>query len=100
MCGICGIFETEGESIIDRRTLKGMADTLTNRGRDDQGFYSSGGAGLAPRRLSIIDLAAGHQPLSTEDSSICIAFNRETSHFQELNRQYISSGHTFRTRSA
>src|SRR4051794_16482124 len=99
MCGICGIFETGGESIIERSTLKAMADTIRHRGPDDDGFYVCGGVGLAHRRLSIIDLAGGHQPLANEDESVWIAFNGEIYNFEELNRQYLGTGHTFRTQS-
>ena len=98
MCGICGVFETEGK-VVQRATLKSMADTLTHRGPDDEGFYCCGGIGLAHRRLSIIDLAGGHQPLSNEDETVWIAFNGEIYNFEELNKRYLSSGHTFRTRS-
>jgi asparagine synthase (glutamine-hydrolysing) len=76
-----------------------MADSLRHRGPDDEGFYSGGGIGLAHRRLSIIDLEGGHQPLSNEDGSVWIVFNGEIYNFDELNRRYLSSGHTFRTRS-
>jgi asparagine synthase (glutamine-hydrolysing) len=99
MCGICGIFEPGRETAIATSTLKAMADRLEHRGPDDEGFYSCGGIGLGFRRLSIIDLAGGHQPLSNEDGSVWIAFNGEIYNFQELNRQYLSSGHRFRTRS-
>src|SRR3954468_5575289 len=99
MCGICGIFESGGEKIVQRATLKAMSDTISHRGPDDDGFYTSGGAGLAHRRLSIIDLAGGHQPLANEDDSVLIVFNGEIYNFEELNRRYLSSGHTFRTRS-
>ncbi len=99
MCGICGIFETEKGKVVPRATLKSMADTLSHRGPDDDGFYSCGGAGLAHRRLSIIDLEGGHQPLSNEDESIWIVFNGEIYNFEELNNRYLSTGHTFRTRS-
>ena len=97
MCGICGIFDTE--RIVQRETLKAMSDTLRHRGPDDEGFYNCGGMGLAHRRLSIIDLEGGHQPLSNEDETIWIAFNGEIYNFEELNRRYLSSGHRFRTRS-
>jgi asparagine synthase (glutamine-hydrolysing) len=99
MCGICGIFETEHGKQAQRITLKAMADTIHHRGPDDEGFYSCGGAGLGFRRLSIIDLEGGHQPLSNEDESIWIIFNGEIYNFQELNDRYLSSGHAFRTRS-
>jgi asparagine synthase (glutamine-hydrolysing) len=98
MCGICGIFEPGRQTAIELATLKKMADSMRHRGPDDEGFYVSGGAGLAHRRLSIIDLAGGHQPLSNEDETVWIAFNGEVYNFEELNRRYLSSGHTFRTR--
>lgn len=99
MCGICGIFESNGEQIVQRATLKSMADTIRHRGPDDDGFYTCGGVGLAHRRLSIIDLEGGHQPLANEDESVWIVFNGEIYNFEELNRRYLSTGHTFRTRS-
>jgi asparagine synthase (glutamine-hydrolysing) len=99
MCGICGIFETRGEPFVQRATLKAMADTLHHRGPDDEGFYCCGGIGLGFRRLAIIDIKGGHQPLSNEDETIWIAFNGEIYNFEELNRRYLSRGHTFRTRS-
>jgi asparagine synthase (glutamine-hydrolysing) len=99
MCGICGIFEPARESVVDRTEVKAMADTLYHRGPDDEGFYCGPGIGLGFRRLSIIDLAGGHQPLSNEDGSVWVAFNGEIYNFRELNRKYLSSGHQFRTRS-
>jgi asparagine synthase (glutamine-hydrolysing) len=99
MCGICGIFEPAGGPPIQRATLKAMADTIRHRGPDDEGFYSCGSVGLAHRRLSIIDVEGGHQPLSNEDGSIWIAFNGEIYNFEELNRRFLSSGHSFKTRS-
>ncbi|MCX6628940.1 MAG: asparagine synthase (glutamine-hydrolyzing) [Candidatus Solibacter sp.] len=99
MCGICGIFEPGNATPVATRTLKAMADSLRHRGPDDEGFYSGGGIGLAHRRLSIIDLEGGHQPLSNEDGSVWIVFNGEIYNFEELNRRYLSSGHTFKTRS-
>jgi asparagine synthase (glutamine-hydrolysing) len=76
-----------------------MADTLYHRGPDDEGFYCCGGIGLGFRRLAIIDVAGGHQPLSNEDETIWIAFNGEVYNFEELNRRYLSTGHSLRTRS-
>jgi asparagine synthase (glutamine-hydrolysing) len=99
MCGICGIFETGNNRSVERATLKSMADTISHRGPDDDGFYTCGGVGLAHRRLSIIDVAGGHQPLANEDESIWIVFNGEIYNFQELNRRYLSTGHQFKTRS-
>jgi len=99
MCGICGIFETGGEKIVQRATLKAMSDTISHRGPDDDGFYTCGGIGLAHRRLSIIDVEGGHQPLANEDESIWTVFNGEIYNFEDLNRRYLASGHQFKTRS-
>src|SRR5215813_4703386 len=99
MCGICGIFEPGRDTTIERAALKKMADTIRHRGPDDEGYYASSGIGLGFRRLAIIDLEGGHQPLSNEDGSIWIAFNGEIYNFEELNRRYLSTGHSFQTRS-
>jgi len=76
-----------------------MTNSIVHRGPDDEGHYSAPGIGLGFRRLSIIDLAGGHQPLSNEDGTIWIVFNGEIYNFEELNRRYLSGGHTFKTRS-
>ena len=99
MCGICGVFETGREKAIETAVLKNMADRLRHRGPDDEGFYASGEIGLAHRRLAIIDLAGGHQPLANEDETVWIAFNGEIYNFEELNRRFLATGHSFRTRS-
>src|SRR5262249_46371114 len=99
MCGICGTYEPGTGRPVERATLKAMADTIRHRGPDDEGFYICGSLGLAHRRLSIIDLEGGHQPLSNEDGSVWIAFNGEIYNFEELNRKFLSSGHSFKTRS-
>ncbi len=99
MCGICGIYEPGSGAVVSRPTLKAMADTIRHRGPDDEGFYVCGSVGLGHRRLSIIDLEGGHQPLSNEDGSIWIVFNGEIYNFEELNRRFLSTGHSFKTRS-
>src|SRR5690349_1718883 len=99
MCGISGIFETGGGRIVERVAVKRMTDAIQHRGPDDDGFHVCGEIGLGHRRLSIIDVAGGHQPLSNEDGSVWIAFNGEIYNFEELNRRYLSSGHRFQTRS-
>ena len=76
-----------------------MADTLVHQGPDAEGFYCCGPVGLAHRRLSIIDIEGGQQPLANEDATVWIAFNGEIYNFQELNRRYLSRGHEFKTRS-
>ena len=98
MCGICGIFEPGG-TVVQQSTLKKMADTIRHRGPDDEGFYACGPIGLGHRRLSIIDVAGGHQPLSNEDGSVWIAFNGEIYNFEDLNRRFLSHGHRLKTRS-
>jgi asparagine synthase (glutamine-hydrolysing) len=99
MCGIAGIFETESGVRVDPAVIKRMTDTLHHRGPDDEGLYTNSEIGLGFRRLSIIDLAGGHQPLSNEDGTVWIVFNGEIYNYQELKRTYLSSGHQFRTRS-
>ncbi len=99
MCGICGIFEPGRHAPVEAATVRRMADTLRHRGPDDGGVYTDAAIGLGHRRLSIIDLEGGHQPLSNEDGSVWIAFNGEIYNFEELNRRYLATGHKFRTRS-
>jgi asparagine synthase (glutamine-hydrolysing) len=74
-----------------------MADTIHHRGPDDEGYYASGPVGFGFRRLSIIDLSTGHQPLSNEDGTVWIVFNGEIYNYQELRKSLISKGHVFRT---
>lgn len=99
MCGICGYFEPGRTSIIDRGLIKSMADTLAHRGPDGEGVYVGPGIGLGHRRLSIIDVATGQQPLANEDETVWISFNGEIYNYEELNKRYLSTGHQFRTRS-
>ena len=90
MCGICGKLEFEREKQVSASLLKSMADAIRHRGPDDEGFYASGQVGLGFRRLSIIDLAGGHQPLSNEDGAVWIIFNGEIYNYRQL-RQAIGS---------
>jgi asparagine synthase (glutamine-hydrolysing) len=99
MCGIAGIFDSVNPLRISHDLVKAMTDSLVHRGPDDEGFYVSGGIGLGHRRLSIIDLQAGHQPMTNEDGSVWVVFNGEIYNFPELRDFLISKGHTFRTRS-
>jgi asparagine synthase (glutamine-hydrolysing) len=85
--------------MVSPSLIKSMANSISHRGPDDEGFYVSGAVGLGFRRLSIIDLTGGHQPLSNEDGSIWIVFNGEIYNFQDLRAGLISSGHVFKTRS-
>ena len=99
MCGICGIFNHYDGEPVQRDDLKRMADTLVHRGPDDEGLYHSGPIGLGHRRLSIIDLEGGHQPITNEDETIWVVLNGEIYNFQELREQLIEKGHSFKTRS-
>jgi asparagine synthase (glutamine-hydrolysing) len=76
-----------------------MADAIEHRGPDDEGFYASGPVGFGFRRLSIIDLNTGHQPMANEDGTVWIVFNGEIYNFQELRKQLISKGHIFRSKT-
>lgn len=99
MCGICGKLEFDPEARIAPNLVKKMADAIIHRGPDDEGYYVKGQIGLGFRRLSIIDLSGGHQPLSNEDGSIWIIFNGEIYNYQELRSELISKGHVFKTQS-
>ncbi|WP_164103323.1 asparagine synthase (glutamine-hydrolyzing) [Candidatus Laterigemmans baculatus] len=100
MCGIAGIVYPDRNRRVSADRLKRMANAIAHRGPDDEGFYlGDGGVGLAHRRLSIIDLAGGSQPMGNETGSIQIVFNGEIYNFPELRRQLIGRGHVFRTHS-
>jgi asparagine synthase (glutamine-hydrolysing) len=99
MCGICGKFNFGGGAPVARRDLERMTDSIVHRGPDDEGFFVDGSLGLGFRRLSIIDLAGGHQPMSNQDESVWVVFNGEIYNFKELRAELESHGHVFRTRS-
>ena len=98
MCGIAGIVRRDGAQ-IDRELLARMNDAIRHRGPDDDGFYFSDGVGLAMRRLAIIDLKSGHQPIHNADSTAWIVFNGEIYNYRELRIQLEALGHTFYTDS-
>ncbi|NIR32693.1 MAG: amidotransferase 1, exosortase A system-associated [Gammaproteobacteria bacterium] len=98
MCGIAGIFDTRGKRPIERALLHRMGEVLTHRGPDDSGVHVEPGVGLAHRRLSIIDLADGHQPMYNEDGSVAVVYNGEIYNFEELRSDLLARGHAFRTR--
>ncbi|HKQ25290.1 MAG TPA: XrtA/PEP-CTERM system amidotransferase [Burkholderiales bacterium] len=99
MCGISGIFDSRDRREIDRRLLERMNASLFHRGPDAGGLHLEPGLGLAHRRLSIIDLSTGQQPLYNEDGSVVVVFNGEIYNFQELAKELAACGHTFRTHS-
>jgi asparagine synthase (glutamine-hydrolysing) len=99
MCGICGIAAAERGQKIDPDTLRRMADVIEYRGPDDAGIYVSGPVGLAMRRLSIIDLERGKQPIDNEDRSVHLVFNGEIYNYRALRDRLRSRGHQFATDS-
>ena len=98
MCGIAGILRTDGAP-VDRKTLMRMTSRLVHRGPDGDGIFTEGTVGLGHRRLSIIDVEGGTQPIANEDGSVHVTFNGEIYNFRELQSQLKSHGHSFRTSS-
>mgnify|MGYP000146666809 CR=1 FL=1 len=97
MCGIVGMFDMSGEREIDRAALERMNETQFHRGPVEGGLYTERALGFGHRRLSIIDLASGQQPLFNEDRSVVVVFNGEIYNFQSLMQELISLGHQFAT---
>ena len=99
MCGITGLFDVRHRREFDRGLLQRMNDSLEHRGPDGEGLFLEPGVGLGHRRLAIIDVATGQQPLANEDGSVIVVFNGEIYNFQELVPELQSLGHHFHTRS-
>ncbi len=99
MCGIAGIASTQPGLRHDIEAVRLMCNAIVHRGPDDEGFYVCEGVGLGMRRLSIIDLAGGHQPIHNEDRNVWLVFNGEIYNFPELRRGLESRGHRFYTQS-
>src|SRR5579863_21664 len=99
MCGIAGTLHFEPDLPIDRRRLRAMTSSLAHRGPDADGFYVGRGIGLGHRRLSIIDLSTGDQPLANETETIWVVFNGEIYNFAGIRRELEQFGHRFRTNS-
>ncbi|MBS0554484.1 MAG: amidotransferase 1, exosortase A system-associated, partial [Proteobacteria bacterium] len=99
MCGIAGLFDTRGKRDFDRELMRRMNDVQHHRGPDEGGYHFEPGVALAHRRLSIIDIATGQQPLFNEDGSVAVVFNGEIYNFQELVPELEALGHVFHTRS-
>ena len=99
MCGIAGIFEFGQDARASAGALREMCRVITHRGPDDDGFYTDGSVGIGMRRLSIVDVAGGHQPLSNEDGTLWIVFNGEIYNHLELRQQLVARGHRYTTHS-
>src|SRR5690348_7135327 len=99
MCGICGQYNFGDRRPVERESIQRMTKSIVHRGPDDDGFYIEGPLGLGFRRLSIIDLSGGHQPMSDRDESVWVIFNGEIYNFPELKQELESHGHVFRTQS-
>ena len=99
MCGIVGVVLARPDGRPDQTVVKRMADRIAHRGPDDEGFVVRGPAALGVRRLRIIDLEAGRQPMTGEDATVWVAFNGEIYNYRELTTRLTSAGHVFRTRS-
>jgi len=97
MCGIAGMVQTHPDGAVDIATVHRMCEAILHRGPDDEGIFVKAGAGLGMRRLSIIDLAGGHQPVFNEDKTIWIVFNGEIYNFPELRAELAKRGHRFYT---
>ncbi len=99
MCGIVGVFGTDPAGLVNQQALERMNDSLVHRGPDGSGCYAEGALGIAMRRLSIIDLKTGDQPIANEDRSVWVVFNGEIYNYRELTAELLTKGHRFSTAS-
>ncbi|MGA2588314.1 MAG: asparagine synthase (glutamine-hydrolyzing) [Bryobacteraceae bacterium] len=97
MCGIAGFYLREGNAELP--VVRAMCDQIRHRGPDDEGYHVAGGCAIGARRLGIIDLSTGHQPMANEDESVWVAFNGEIYNYRELRRDLLARGHRFSTNS-
>src|SRR5437762_7502134 len=97
MCGIAGQLNFDRRKPVQRETIVRMTRSIAHRGPDDEGFFIAGPVGLGFRRLSIIDLAGGHQPMCNEDETLWIVLNGEIYNFKQLRPELIRRGHGFKT---
>src|SRR3954471_16631474 len=98
MCGIAGLLSLSDKPVFEEE-VRSMCDAMAHRGPDDAGYYVTGGVGLGMRRLSIIDLSTGEQPVHNEDRSVWVVFNGEIYNFRELRTELEAAGHQFYTSS-
>jgi asparagine synthase (glutamine-hydrolysing) len=99
MCGIAGKVFADAQQRVDEGLLHAMCRAIVHRGPDDQGIYVKGAAGIGMRRLQVIDIEGGHQPMSNEDGSLWIVFNGEIYNFQQLRKELLEKGHRFSSSS-
>jgi asparagine synthase (glutamine-hydrolysing) len=99
MCGICGTISTEKGIPVSQSLIASMCATIKHRGPDDEGIFVQDNVGLGTRRLSIIDIEGGHQPLSSEDGLVWVAHNGEIYNFPDLRKELLALGHEFKTRT-
>ena len=99
MCGIAGKVHTDRTRPVEHSLLRGMTEALAHRGPDDEQIYAEKRVGLGIRRLAIIDLSGGRQPMSNEDKSVRVVFNGEIFNFHELRQELLAAGHSLTTRS-
>src|SRR6266404_3746632 len=99
MCGICGQYNFIRNEPVEPDTIRRMTQTMVHRGPDDEGYFISGPLGLGFRRLSIIDLAGGHQPMSDAEETVWVILNGEIYNYRELRAELQKKGHQFRTNS-
>ena len=100
MCGICGVIQIEGElrTVVAPNVLDAMTDTMVHRGPNDRGTYQRPGIALGVRRLSIVDVAGGHQPFLSEDGAVAAIQNGELYNHEEVRAELARNGHHLRTR--
>jgi asparagine synthase (glutamine-hydrolysing) len=99
MCGICGVVHSQTDRLIDEGILRQMNEVIRHRGPDDDGYFINSQAGLGMRRLSIIDLVTGDQPVTNEDETIWLVFNGEIYNYKSLHVDLVAKGHRFATKS-
>lgn len=99
MCGICGVVSFQPERPLEQSVLKRMNDSIRHRGPDDEGYYQDAQASLAMRRLSIIDLQTGQQPISNENGDVWVVYNGEIYNFKDVRAELERRGHTFKTQT-
>jgi asparagine synthase (glutamine-hydrolysing) len=98
MCGICGLVYHDPERPVESRILRNMARKIAHRGPDDEGFYIHKNFGIAVKRLSIIDIAGGHQPIGNEDDTVMVVYNGEIYNYLTIKEGLEAKGHVFKTR--